>query len=243
MDNERPTYVVMVRAEPGIDAVRALRAWLKIGLRRLGLRCVEVQEGKQQGRMKMDMRDYAPKKIGPDEVRDGPIQTQILSVFENEKTGRPVLELANGSTFMLNATNCNILIKAWGVESDDWKEREIEFSLGSYKDLQDRSNDKETVKVRAIPPAKPRPAMAASRASLRCRQAGEQRQARTRRCAARWTTTSRSLRSGDDGMSRGRSRSRSAQKEDYAAPGRVAQCVRHLGAAERGVKSRRLERA
>ena len=98
----------------------------------------------------MDMRDFAPKKIGPDEVRDGSIQTRVLSVFENEKTGRPVLELENGSTFMLNVTNCNILIKAWGIESDDWKEREIEFSLATYKDFK-TGEDKETVRVSVLP--------------------------------------------------------------------------------------------
>ena len=102
----------------------------------------------------MDMRNYAPKKIRPDEVRDGPIQTRVLGVFENEMTGRPVLELENGSTFMLNDGNTNTLINAWGVESDDWKEREIEFSLSTYKDFK-TGEDKETVKVRAIPPATP----------------------------------------------------------------------------------------
>lgn len=32
----RPIFVVQVRAEPGVDAIRALRAWLKIGLRIYG---------------------------------------------------------------------------------------------------------------------------------------------------------------------------------------------------------------
>jgi hypothetical protein len=34
------TYLLMVRAEPGVDSVRALRGWLKRGLRDFGLRCV-----------------------------------------------------------------------------------------------------------------------------------------------------------------------------------------------------------
>ena len=37
-------YVVELRPEPGIDGVRALRALLKLGLRRFGLRCVRVEE-------------------------------------------------------------------------------------------------------------------------------------------------------------------------------------------------------
>jgi hypothetical protein len=39
-----PTYVVRLRPEPGVDAVRALRGMLKQALRRFGLRAVEVRE-------------------------------------------------------------------------------------------------------------------------------------------------------------------------------------------------------
>jgi hypothetical protein len=43
---ERPTFVLRLRAAPGIDAVRNLRALLKIALRQLGLRCLEAYEEK-----------------------------------------------------------------------------------------------------------------------------------------------------------------------------------------------------
>jgi hypothetical protein len=33
-----------LRAEPGVDAIRSLRALLKVALRRFGLRAVEVRE-------------------------------------------------------------------------------------------------------------------------------------------------------------------------------------------------------
>lgn len=101
----------------------------------------------------MDMRGYAPKKIRPDDVRDGPIQTRILSVFENERFGRPMLELENGSQFMLNDSNINTLINALGIDSEDWIGREIIFELGIYKDWRsDPPKDAETVKVRAVSP-------------------------------------------------------------------------------------------
>jgi hypothetical protein len=29
MEDEQATYLLMVRAEPGVDSIRALRAWLK----------------------------------------------------------------------------------------------------------------------------------------------------------------------------------------------------------------------
>ena len=39
----RPTYHLIVRAEPRVDEVRALRALLKMMLRRFGLRCLSVK--------------------------------------------------------------------------------------------------------------------------------------------------------------------------------------------------------
>jgi len=102
----------------------------------------------------MDMRKYAVRYVKPDQVRDGPIQAHILSVFESEKYGRPVLELSNGAQFMLNESNVDALIKAWGISSEDWTEGEIELSLGTYRDWREKPPvDKETVKVRALSPA------------------------------------------------------------------------------------------
>src|SRR5258708_7156778 len=109
MEDERTIYLLMVRAEPGVDAVRNLRALLKAMLRTYGLRRVEVSESKQQGRMKMDMRQYASKYIKPDHVREGAIRTRIVNVFESEQYGRPVLELEIGSQFTLNDGNLNTL--------------------------------------------------------------------------------------------------------------------------------------
>ena len=76
-------------------------------------------------------------------------------MFEDERYGRPVLELENGSQFTLNDGNFNILIKAWGYESSDWIGKELILELGTYKDWRaDPPEEKETVRVRAISPAK-----------------------------------------------------------------------------------------
>jgi hypothetical protein len=41
----RPVFRLSVRPEPGVsDAVKALRIWLKNGLRAHGLRCIEIYE-------------------------------------------------------------------------------------------------------------------------------------------------------------------------------------------------------
>jgi hypothetical protein len=101
--------------------------------------------------------------VKPDQVRDGPITTRVLSVFEHERYERPVLELEIGSQFMLNEGNNNTLINAWGTESADWIGKELVLELGHWKDWRaDPPEEKETVKVRAISPgngaaAKPLP--------------------------------------------------------------------------------------
>jgi hypothetical protein len=44
----RPTYLVRLRPEPGVDAVHALRTALKFLLRRCGLRVISIDAIEQQ---------------------------------------------------------------------------------------------------------------------------------------------------------------------------------------------------
>jgi hypothetical protein len=44
MAGARPIFVVRLQPKPGIDPARALRAALKVLLRRFGLRAIEVKE-------------------------------------------------------------------------------------------------------------------------------------------------------------------------------------------------------
>jgi hypothetical protein len=101
----------------------------------------------------MDVRRYCGGPIMADDVREGSITTKIIGVFENSKHNCLVLELENGSQFYLFNSNARILSKVWGWDSEDWIEKEIEFSLGSYLDRKE-GLEKETVVVRAISPAK-----------------------------------------------------------------------------------------
>jgi hypothetical protein len=43
----RPIYRLLLQPEPRVDGDRALKALLKFALRRLGLRCVSVEELRQ----------------------------------------------------------------------------------------------------------------------------------------------------------------------------------------------------
>jgi hypothetical protein len=151
----RPVFVLRVRAEPGVHVIHSLRAWLKCGLREFGLRCISIEEDQSSTKeMAMDARKYASKYVKPDNVRDGPIQTRIVNVFEDDRYGRLMLELETGSQFALNDGNTNVLIKAWGYNTDLWIGLELALELGSYKDWrEDPPVDKETVRVRAISPA------------------------------------------------------------------------------------------
>lgn len=41
---DRPTLTLVLRPEPGVDSIRALRALLKVTLRQSGLRCICIVE-------------------------------------------------------------------------------------------------------------------------------------------------------------------------------------------------------
>jgi hypothetical protein len=146
----RPVFALRVRAEPGVDVIRSLRAWLRVGLRTFGLRCVSIEEVKQQ-ETAMDMRKYTPSFIKPDDVRDAPLQARIINVFISEQYNRPVLELDSGDQFTVNATNNRTLCKAYGFESEDWRGHVVELSLGHYKDWNtDPPEEKETVALKPV---------------------------------------------------------------------------------------------
>jgi hypothetical protein len=57
-ENSRPVFVLRVRAQEGVDEIRALRGWLKRGLRDFGLVCVEAYQEQERGGCKMSI-NYA----------------------------------------------------------------------------------------------------------------------------------------------------------------------------------------
>jgi len=145
-----PVFVLAVQAEPG-DPIRRLRAWLKIGLRTFGLRCISIE----QRRKDMDTRKYSAGFITAEDVRDGLRHDRIVNVLESTafNSSALVLDLESGDQFRLNRTNTKILQKAWGFESDAWIGLELELSLGTYKDWsKDPPEDKETVIAQTISP-------------------------------------------------------------------------------------------
>jgi hypothetical protein len=93
---KRSTFALRVRAEPGFDVIRSLRAWLKLGLRTFGLRCVSIEEVKQKDNP-MDMKKYTSSLILPEDLHDGPRKEVIINVYISEKHDVPVLVFESGN--------------------------------------------------------------------------------------------------------------------------------------------------
>ena len=72
MRTDRPTFVLVLRPEPGVEPIRALRAALKVLLRRFGLRCVGVTEELDQGGEAMSKREIVKvltnETLSPDQL-------------------------------------------------------------------------------------------------------------------------------------------------------------------------------
>jgi hypothetical protein len=143
--------LVTVRAEPGVDEIRVLRAWLKIGLRSFGLKCVGITSKEKE--IAMDLKKYGTSVIRPEELADGPRVEKIVNIYEHDKHNCVVLEFESGDQLYLWSTR--VLGKAWGWEREGWLEQEVELSLGHYLDKKtDPPTEKECINVRAVSPAK-----------------------------------------------------------------------------------------
>jgi hypothetical protein len=78
----------------------------------------------------MDMRKFSGEHfIKTADVRDGPLQMQIAVVREG-KFDKPDLVFESGDLLSLNATNNQILLRAYGPNSDNWIGKDIELFLG-----------------------------------------------------------------------------------------------------------------
>ena len=65
----RPVFVVHVRAEPGVDVIRALRGWLKVGLRNFGLRCISINHGENVMGYDFAKEEKQQEALPPDTYR------------------------------------------------------------------------------------------------------------------------------------------------------------------------------
>jgi hypothetical protein len=147
----RSVFVLRVCAEPDVlSVIRSLRGWLKRGLRYFGLRCLSIEQVKQEDDI-MDMRKYTSGFIRPEDVRDGSHQERIINVYISEKYDVPVLEFESGDQLLAWPSSGRALARAYGFESKDWIGHVVELSLGTYIDKKD-GQTKETIILKAISP-------------------------------------------------------------------------------------------
>lgn len=126
----------------------------------------------------MDARKFASKYVRPDNVRDGAIQTRIISVLEDDRYNRLLLELETGSQFALNDGNTNSLIKAFGHDTNTWIGREISSSLAPTRTgAPTRQKKKKPSKCARC---RRKRKTAARRRTSRCHRAGWRRPNRSR---------------------------------------------------------------
>jgi hypothetical protein len=96
----------------------------------------------------MDVSKYMAKGfIKPDDVRVTR-QERIVNVYESNRYDCLVLDFESGDQLSLNPITTRVLGKAYGTESDYWRDQVIELSHGTYKNKD--GEDKDTVLVKPI---------------------------------------------------------------------------------------------
>jgi hypothetical protein len=82
-----------------------------------------------------DMRKFTSGFVTPDDVRDAPIEAVIINVYISDKFQVPVLELDNGDQYTCWAREGRKLVRAYGINDEDWKGHKVRLELGpTYTD-------------------------------------------------------------------------------------------------------------
>ena len=97
----------------------------------------------------MDMSRYASSGfIKVEDLTDGPKQKVIIDIEEG-RYDKPVATFEDASKLSLNGTNVGTLIRAFGINDQDWIGQRIELYTGT---LRYNGNDNPAVLVRALNP-------------------------------------------------------------------------------------------
>ena len=162
-------YTLTLRAAPGCDGVRNLRALLKIAWRHFGLRAVDIRETTNTPQpwrsaagcklssarkvTKMDMSEYAGSRfLKVQDVKGGAIRARIIKV-DVGKYEKPNIHFDDATILSGNATNVRTLCRAYGNDSDGWLDKEIELTLGT---IEYQGEDQEAIVVNPISPPEPK---------------------------------------------------------------------------------------
>jgi hypothetical protein len=96
----------------------------------------------------VDATKYGRRKfIKAQDVEDGPIVAMIAAIEEDSRFDKLILLFDDGKKFSLNKTNVDILIKAFGKDTRNWPDHEVELSHGK---IEFNGDLKETVIVKPM---------------------------------------------------------------------------------------------
>ena len=103
----------------------------------------------------MDMRKYMGNVfLKVDDLKaSGPIRVRITKVSEG-RFGKPDLTFHDGTQLSLNTTNARVLARAYGLESDDWIDRQVELALGK---VEYEGKPQEAILVKPVSPSSKKP--------------------------------------------------------------------------------------
>ena len=79
---------------------------------------------------------------------NGPTRVRIVDVSEG-RFDKPVLTFDDGTKLSVNATNGRVMAKAYGFESDDWINKEVELVVG---EIEYQGKPQEAVLIKPISP-------------------------------------------------------------------------------------------
>lgn len=82
----------------------------------------------------MDMSKYVGNVfLKVDDIKaSGPIRVKITDVSEG-RFGKPDLTFDDGTRLSCNTTNGRVLARAYGMESDDWIDKQVELVVGEIE--------------------------------------------------------------------------------------------------------------
>jgi hypothetical protein len=152
MTTTRRAFVLLLQAEPGVDAIKALRALLKTALRRYGLRALDVRQCAPAAQQ--DKRAWCSTREIPMSEFSERIRGQkkgffkVVDIEAGEKTftishldeavemfGKSVDVLnfvETGQQLQLNQTNAEVLLDAFGDDPAAWAGQRVTLYLRTY---------------------------------------------------------------------------------------------------------------
>jgi hypothetical protein len=124
-------FVIRFRPLPEVDEIKALRALLKVSLRRFGLRATSVSEEREEEEKTMpNIGDLYPPSGGStylkaDDLRESDLTVTIAGVSIDQEIGRDkrgnVVVFENyDSMLVLNGTVARQIASLHGADTDDW---------------------------------------------------------------------------------------------------------------------------